>query len=131
MHPVTILLVDDDLDDLEILSSALLKSGAGKVNCVYTCAEAYKYLREATLLNTLPQLIITDHYLPDIIGTAFISDLSIIPEYKDIPVMVLSTQQSASDRDKYQKMGVVDFFTKPNTEEEYLVMAKRVVDRLR
>jgi len=126
-----ILLIDDDVEDLQFLSDALNAHGVEKINCVSSAREAFTYLEKAVEENNLPSLIVTDHYLRDIPGTQFISDLAVIPAYKHIPIMVLSTQGSPGDKEKYRSMGVVEFVIKPSDYEVYLQIAAGIKERLK
>ena len=129
MQGSKILIIDDDSDDVEILSDAFAKSGVESVNYVHSAMEAFIYL-EQQKEGGLPKLIVTDMYLPGITGTEFLSDLKKMQPYKDIHVIVLSTIKSDVEIERYKQMGAVDYVQKPSSYEEYLQVAQNIKERL-
>jgi CheY-like chemotaxis protein len=120
-----ILIIDDDTDDVEILSEAFTKSGVDRVHYVNSAMRAFTYLEQVERKEDLPQLIVTDLYLPGISGSEFLTDLKNMERYKHIPVIVLSTIKSEKQIEKYKKMGVKEYLKKPTTYEEYLEVARK------
>src|SRR5690606_19350269 len=59
------------------------------------------------------ELIITDLMMPEMDGERFIDALSKHPQWKDIPVVVLSARSLEEDRLRLLRYGVVDFISKP------------------
>jgi two-component system, chemotaxis family, chemotaxis protein CheY len=68
-------------------------------------------------LKTLPQqqidIILTDINMPDINGLELISFLKNHPEYRKIPVIIISTEKSESDRQRGLDLGADHYLTKP------------------
>ena len=58
-------------------------------------------------------LILTDINMPDINGLEFISYLRNNPNYKDIPVFIISTEGSAKDIEKGKQLGADEYLVKP------------------
>ena len=85
-----ILIIDDDEDDVELLSEAFLQCGVDEVHYVFSAMQAFLYLQEMEH-DCLPKLIITDHFLPGLTGAEFLKDLKGMEKYKHIHVIVLST----------------------------------------
>lgn len=90
MDGCKILIIDDDEDDVEILSEAFTRCGVDEIQYVFSAMQAFMYLQEVEH-DFLPKLIITDHFLPGISGAEFLKDLKGMDKYKHIHVMVLST----------------------------------------
>ena len=121
-----ILIIDDDLDDVEILSDAFTKSGVRCVHYVHTAMEAFIYLQQVSYKEELPKLLITDHYLPGITGAEFVTDLKTMPLYRHIPVIVLSSTKTKKEIERYKQMGVEEYLVKPTSFEEYVEVAKQM-----
>ena len=58
-------------------------------------------------------LILTDINMPDINGLELISYLRANPNYKDIPVFIISTEGSAKDIEKGKQLGADEYLVKP------------------
>lgn len=68
-------------------------------------------------LRILPQekfdIILTDINMPDINGLELISFLKNHPHYRTIPVVIISTEKSESDRKRGLELGADEYLTKP------------------
>lgn len=120
-----ILVIDDDDDDVEILTNAFLESGVESMHYVKTAMEAFMYL-ETLDAGSLPKLIITDNFLPGISGKEFLADLKGMNKYKHIPVVVFSTSKSEDEIEVYKKIGIMDYLVKPSSYDEYLQVAAKL-----
>ena len=129
MQGSKILIIDDDTDDVEILSDAFSKSGVESVHYVHSAMEAFIYLEQLEA-GEMPKLVVTDMYLPGITGAEFLVDLKTMKPYKDIHVVVLSTIKSGVEIERYKQMGAVDYLQKPSSYEEYLQVAERIKKRI-
>ena len=58
-------------------------------------------------------LIMTDINMPDINGLELISYLRNNPNYKNIPVFIISTEGSAKDIEKGKELGADEYLVKP------------------
>lgn len=120
-----ILVIDDDEDDVEILLNALQQSGVDSLHYVKTAMEAFIYL-EPLPQDSLPKLIITDHFLPGISGKEFIADIKKMEKFKHIPALVLSTINSEAEMEEYKKIGILDYIEKPSSYDDYLKVAAEI-----
>jgi two-component system chemotaxis response regulator CheY len=68
-------------------------------------------------LKTLPHhkfdAILTDINMPDINGLELVSFLKNHPIYKEIPIMVISTERSDEDRKRAEALGAEEYLAKP------------------
>ena len=68
-------------------------------------------------LKALPQqeihIILTDINMPDINGLELLSFLKNHPEYRKIPVIIISTEKSETDRQRGLDLGADHYLTKP------------------
>ncbi|HVF96946.1 MAG TPA: response regulator, partial [Flavisolibacter sp.] len=108
MTQCTILIIDDDEDDVEILADAFMQCGVEGVHYVYTAMQAFMYLQDLAT-DSLPKLIVTDHFLPGITGVEFLKDLKAMDKYKHLPVIVLASLKSDKEIKRYQEMGAIDY----------------------
>lgn len=130
MIPCQILIIDDDNDDVEILSEAFINSGVQCVHYVSTAMQAFNYLQEIEKEEDLPKLIVTDLYLPGISGAEFLADLKQMERYKFIPVIVLSTIKSEKESSRYKQIGAKEYLKKPTTYKEYLEVANYMKEQI-
>lgn len=77
----------------------------------------------------IPDLIITDLQMPNMDGFELISRIKESGFFRDIPVVVLSSKDSSSDRIKCLKMGAEDYLVKPFNPEELLIRVERILSR--
>ncbi len=107
-----ILLVDDTLDNLALLTRMLQDCGYA-VRPVPNGRLAFKAIR-----GEKPDLILLDITMPDMDGYEVCRQLKQDPELKDIPVLFISALTQTSEKIKAFEMGGVDYITKPFQFEE-------------
>lgn len=125
-----ILIIDDDQDDIGILSETLALCGADSIHYVFTAVAAFAYLESVDPAN-LPVLIISDHYLPGITGFEFMKDLKSMEKYKHILVIILSSHHTEDEIRQYCEMGALDYLEKPSTYDEYVRVAAEITRKAR
>ena len=103
----TILVVDDTLDNLTLMSG-LLKD-LYRVKVANSGEKALKYLEN----DAMPDLILLDIMMPGLSGYDVIKELKSNYKTKDIPVIFLTAMTSMEDEKKGLEMGAVDYITKP------------------
>lgn len=86
----SIVIIDDDSDDLEVLSSALELHGF-EAKCFEDAELACQSLSSIRTFPELPSLIIVDYNMPRINGEQVLSLLKSRPMLKHIPVVIYST----------------------------------------
>ncbi len=108
-----ILIVDDSASMRAFIGGAV-EDGFG--------AEVVESANGFEALKALPGVhvdaIIADINMPDINGLELLRYLKEHPAYRQIPVVIVSTQQSAEDRDRGLKAGAAAYLTKPFQPEE-------------
>jgi len=84
-------------------------------------------------LKTLPthsfDLIITDINMPDINGLELISFVKGHPQYKDIPLIVVSTERSEEDKKRGLALGASGYIVKPFKGDELQELVKKVLGK--
>ncbi|MEL4897131.1 hybrid sensor histidine kinase/response regulator [Crocosphaera sp. Alani8] len=111
-----ILVVDDNPDNLRLLSAMLSEQGY----------KVRKALNGKTALNTIcqvpPDLILLDITMPSMNGYEVCQKLKEDVQTKDIPIIFISALDDVLDKVKAFEVGGVDYITKPFQAEE--VMAR-------
>jgi two-component system chemotaxis response regulator CheY len=82
-------------------------------------------------LKTLPtrrfDLIITDINMPEINGLELIGYLKSNPTYRDIPLIIVSTEKSEEDKKRGITLGAAGYVVKPFRKEELMAMVMKVL----
>ncbi len=73
-------------------------------------------------------LIITDINMPDINGLELISFIKKHPKYKDIPIIIISTEKSPEDRKRGLELGAFEYLSKPFSPEELSEIVKKAIE---
>lgn len=118
---ISILVVDDVADNLQILATTLSKQGY-QVRCAKNGLTA---LRGASTI--LPDLILLDIKMPDLDGYEVCQKLKNTEATRNIPVIFLSALDDVIDRVKAFEVGGVDYISKPIKVEEVLARVKNQI----
>jgi CheY-like chemotaxis protein len=128
--PLEVLLVEDDADDVLLTREALKDS---KVIVSMAVADdgdvALDRLRRKPPFQDapLPDLILLDLNLPRVSGREVLKELKADPEFKKIPVVVLTTSAADTDILKCYDLGANCYITKPVDFEQFQRIIK-VID---
>ncbi|MBD2493995.1 response regulator [Nostoc sp. FACHB-280] len=109
-----ILIVDDTVTNLEIISDALNNAGFS----VTTARNGEKALQQ--IQEKLPDLILLDVMMPGIDGLETCQKLKTDPVTQDIPVIFMTGISDTETKVKGLSLGAVDYITKPCQKEEVL-----------
>lgn len=117
-----ILIVDDTIENLRVLSTILTKQG-------YNVRKAKGGKMALKVVETLPpDLIMLDIMMADISGYEVCKKLKENPHTADIPVIFLSALDDVVDKVKAFELGGVDYISKPFQMEEVLIRVKNQLD---
>ena len=131
-QPITILLADDDEDDLQMTQEALEHSRLGNdLRFAVDGEDLMDYLlrrgRYADPADSpAPGLILLDLNMPKKDGREALAEIKANPDLRKIPVIVLTTSRAEEDVFRTYELGVSSFITKPVTFEG-LVEAMKVL----
>jgi len=118
-QPTKILYVDDDVDDRYFMSLSLSETGTNAdLICVSNGEDAIQYLNSIKA-SDLPSLIILDLNMPKWDGRKTLNYLKKQPHLAGIPVVILSTSNSNSDRESCALLGASSYHTKPYRFDDY------------
>ena len=121
--PITILMADDDADDRQLTKEALEEGRLiNDVRFVEHGEELMDYLRRhgkyaPPTEAPRPGLILLDLNMPRKDGRAVLAEIKHDPEFRTIPVVVLTTSKADEDVYKSYDLGVNSYIVKPVTFE--------------
>ena len=126
---ISILVVDDDNDDLVLFSEALMTVRADAIfHMALNGHDAMQFL--STPSTGLPAIIFVDINMPVMNGWDCISLLKSAPQYKDIPIIIYTTSSTRTDKEKASRMGAVCFISKMQDFKSLKKMLEIVVRNL-
>jgi two-component system chemotaxis response regulator CheY len=108
----TVLVVDDSATTRSLVAAYL--AGWRDIE-VLEAGSGFEALR--VLPARAVDLIVTDINMPDINGLELISFVRANPNYRRIPVIIISTEHSAEDRKRGLELGASDYLVKPFSAE--------------
>ena len=106
-----VLVVDDSTTVRKFVAASLNMKGFR----VVTAADGVEALERMPAEKF--DLIITDLNMPDMDGFEFIRTLRETPEYRDIPIIVLSSMTDLKNKDYALELGALAFLEKPLSTE--------------
>jgi putative two-component system response regulator len=120
----TILIVDDQDNNIRILERLLRKSGYDRLIATTDPREAVALFREHE-----PDLVLLDLHMPYLDGFGVLEQLGPeIPENSFLPVLVLTADLSAEARKRALAMGAKDFLAKPFDAIEVMLRIQNLLE---
>lgn len=119
MNRSTILIVDDSAAMRSLLAATLETVGDVTVIQANNGFEALRMLPREQI-----NLVLTDINMPDINGLELLSFIRNNPLYKELPVIVISTEGSRKDIEKGLALGATAYLVKPFKPEQLLELVK-------
>lgn len=113
MQTKNLLVVDDSKMARKIIAVSLRNEKHIKV---YEASSGLEALEQ--LLGTPVDLIFTDINMPNMDGLEFIRRCKENEQLKDIPIIVLTTEDGIEDRDRALSLGATGYVTKPLERED-------------
>ena len=107
----TVWVVDDDEDDRLFIRSAFID--AHPPVAVLTLTDGDELLPLLIQCGELPRLILLDVNMPRKNGFETLSELRQLPDFADLPVVMLTTSSDEEDRQRSLALGANRFLTKP------------------
>jgi twitching motility two-component system response regulator PilH len=117
----TVLVVEDTLSELELISNYLRDSGYN----VIIATDAKEALNQA--VNQKPDAVVTDVVMPGMSGFELCRKLKKNPATEQMPVIICSSKNQEIDRLWGIKQGAAVYVTKPFTKEQLVYAVKSVV----
>ncbi|MGD0591881.1 MAG: PAS domain S-box protein [Bacteroidota bacterium] len=109
------ILVVDDEHGVRLLHTRYIKRVLPNANVLHAAdgTEAFQLAREFN-----PQAIISDNDMPDLDGLELVRNLKADPATSDIPIIIVTGQDSDSNREALKQFGVTAILNKPVTPEQ-------------
>lgn len=117
----TVLVVEDTLSELELISHYLRDSGYN----VIIATDAKEALNKA--VNQKPDAVVTDVVMPGMSGFELCRKLKNNPATGQVPIIICSSKNQEIDRFWGIKQGADVYVTKPFTREELIRAVKSVM----
>ena len=121
-----ILVVDDDGEMRGFIIRCLKQKLSKKAEFF----EAKNGLGASEIFDAALTLVLTDCDMPEMNGLEFIKNIKGMPEYEDVPIIMLSGRDTESDSEAAFTSGANGFLAKPFTAETLLMKIKEVVPDL-
>jgi DNA-binding response OmpR family regulator len=120
MQKRTILIIDDEIDALTLLSRAI----GTTFNLVtkHDGNEALKWLQAGNV----PDLILSDIMMPNMNGEEFIKILRTSKSHRHTPIIVVSANNDVRTRIKFLQLGANDYLAKPVHPEELVLRINNI-----
>jgi len=122
-----ILLIEDNPIDLDLTLRAFAsRKITNKIEIARDGEEALAFLPKWDKGATKPSVILLDLNLPKINGLEVLKILKSHPEYKTIPVVILTTSSQSSDMETAYLLGVNSYIVKPVSFEKFMEVATQI-----
>lgn len=120
----TVWVVDDDEDDQLFIRSAF--RDAHPAVAVLTLSDGDELLPTLVQCDELPRLILMDVNMPRKNGFEALKELRSVPDFADLPVVMLTTSSADEDRRRSLALGANYFLIKPLSYERLKVLAQEL-----
>lgn len=120
-----ILIADDDLDDIEMLTTALTEAGNSlDVQIVDNGKSVLEQLKKVPA--AAPCMLVMDMNMPKMDGRETVVAIKATDDFKNLPILLFSTSKNKTDELFAEKWGV-RFFQKPDTVQGLNDVAKVII----
>lgn len=122
-----ILLVEDNPIDLDLtLRAFATRKITNKIEIARDGEEALAFMKRWDKGEPRPSVILLDLNIPKINGLEVLNILKNHPEYKTIPVVILTTSSESSDMKTAYSLGVNSYIIKPVSFEKFMEVATQI-----
>lgn len=125
MTPKVVLVVDDSAV-MKKLTSAVLESGGYRTVQASDGAAALGLARDRAI-----DLVLTDWTMPTMGGYELICHLRLLPDYADVPILVLTTETSDASKTDARRAGASGWLCKPIAPEVLLKVVGSLISHTR
>lgn len=129
---VEILFAEDSIDDATLTIRALVKSGfTNKLHHVKDGAEALDFIYCKGIyalrsINEKPKLILLDLKMPKLTGMEVLEKIKSDPNFKSIPVVILTSSNEDPDVQKCYALGANSYIVKPVDSDNFFNAIKEI-----
>jgi len=115
--PITILLIEDDADDIDLLEEALKSNDVSYA--LTSIKEGDKVVAFLGSEEPVPDIIVLDFNLPKLHGREILSLIKSSGRFANVPLVVLTTSASKEDIAFAKTMGANHYITKPTSINDF------------
>ncbi len=129
--PVEILLVEDNPGDVRLTIEALKEAKVyNRLSVAGDGVEAMAFLRREGKYadSPRPDVILLDLNLPRKDGREVLAEVKTDPQFKNIPVVVLTTSRAEEDVLKAYELNANCYITKPVDFQQFLIVVRSIED---
>lgn len=124
---LTILIADDDLEDLELVEDAIIKQEPSvKIHKLTNGQAVIDYLAKRVSAD-LPCLIVLDYNMRELNGSQVLAQISREERYNGIPKIIWSTSNTPAYIRECIKNGAAEYLVKPNNMKDLEVLASKML----
>ena len=117
-----LLIVDDSTMLRDMLSYALNEGGYNDVTEAVDGIDGLEKSKSSEF-----DLVITDVNMPNMDGISLIRELRKLPDYKFIPILMLTTESGSEKKQEGRSAGATGWIVKPFNPEQLLATIKKVL----
>jgi two-component system, chemotaxis family, chemotaxis protein CheY len=117
----TILAVDDSASMRRMVSFTLKSAGHDVIEAEDGDA-AFSKAQEKTV-----DLVVTDVNMPNLDGISLIKELRSLPDYKFVPILMLTTESSEEKKQQGRAAGATGWIVKPFNPERFIAIVQKVL----
>lgn len=121
----SILIIDDDTEDIEIFMTALSDIDP-QIECL-TQNDSLEALQKLQVGEYSPDIIFLDFNMPKYSGKEFLASVREIPSAQDIPIVIYSGYSMSEIEQLTLQNKKLHFLAKPNTYGEIVTSVKNIV----
>ena len=122
-----ILLVEDNPVDLDLTLRAFAsKNLSNPIQVARDGEEALEFIKKWDQGEARPVVILLDLKLPKVNGLEVLKTIKSHPDYKTVPVVVLTSSAESTDVETSYKLGANSYIVKPVSFENFLEVAKHI-----
>ena len=112
----------DDSSSVRQMVGLTLKGAGYEVSEGVDGQDALNKLKAATV-----DMVVTDLNMPNMDGITLIRELRALPQYKFIPIVMLTTESQASRKQEGKSAGATGWIVKPFKPDQLLAVIKKVL----
>ncbi|NTV10177.1 MAG: response regulator [Zoogloea sp.] len=119
--PKTVLTIDDSASIRQMVSFTLKSAGYDVVEAV----DGMDGLEKAK--TKVFNLVLTDQNMPRMDGLALIKALRAMPQYRSVPILMLTTESSDAMKSQGRAAGATGWLVKPFDPQKLIEVVKKVI----
>jgi CheY-like chemotaxis protein len=122
-----ILLVEDNPIDLDLtLRAFAMKKLSNPIQVARDGEEALQYMERWEKGEPKPVVILLDLNMPKVSGLEVLRIIKLHPDYKSIPIVILTTSSESSDLHSAYQLGANSYIVKPVDFDKFIEVADHI-----